>query len=46
MIIFLIVKGMNRMKREEAAVPADEPAGPTQEELLTHIRDILAKQST
>lgn len=44
-ILFLIVKGMNRMKREEAEVPADEPSGPTQEELLTDIRDLLSKQS-
>ncbi|MEM7522373.1 MAG: large conductance mechanosensitive channel protein MscL, partial [Pseudomonadota bacterium] len=45
-ILFMIVKGMNNLKRtmeaeEEAAVEA--PAGPTQEELLGEIRDLLAK---
>lgn len=41
-VIFLLVKGMNGMKKkEEAAAPA--PAGPTQEELLTQIRDLLKK---
>ena len=44
-ILFLVVKGMNEMKRKEAEVPADEPAGPTQEELLTEIRDLLAKRA-
>lgn len=38
-ILFLIIKGINRMKKPE--VPA--PAGPTQEELLTQIRDLLKK---
>ena len=44
-ILFLVVKAMNKLKREEAEVPAEEPAGPTQEELLTQIRDLLAKQA-
>jgi len=40
-VIFLIVKGVNSLKREEAATPA-EPAGPTPTEaLLTEIRDLL-----
>lgn len=39
-ILFLIIKGINRMKKPE--VPA-APAGPTQEELLTEIRDLLKK---
>lgn len=39
-ILFLIIKGINRMKKPEA--PA-APAGPTQEELLTQIRDLLKK---
>ena len=37
-ILFLIVKAFNAMKKKEAP-PA--PAGPTQEELLTQIRDLL-----
>ncbi|MDO4217907.1 MAG: large-conductance mechanosensitive channel protein MscL [Bacteroidales bacterium] len=43
-VIFLLIKGINKMKeankKEEA--PA-APAGPTQEELLTEIRDLLKK---
>ena len=38
--IFLVVKGLNAMKKKEEAAPA-APAGPTQEELLTEIRDLL-----
>ena len=38
--IFLMIKGMNKLKKkEEPALEA--PAGPTQEELLTEIRDLL-----
>lgn len=41
--IFLMVKAMNKMKKEE---PAAAPAGPTpSESLLTEIRDLLKKQS-
>ena len=41
--IFLMIKGMNKLKKEEPAEP-EAPAGPTQEELLTEIRDLLKKQ--
>ena len=42
-VMFLIVKAVNSMKRkEEEAAPA--PSGPTQEELLVEIRDLLAKK--
>ena len=38
-VLFLLIKGINRMNK-----PAlDEPAKPTQEELLTQIRDLLKK---
>ena len=41
--LFLIIKGINAAKKkEEAAAPAP-PAGPTQEELLIQIRDLLKK---
>lgn len=41
--IFLVVKGINAMKKAEAAVPPP-PAGPTNEEkLLMEIRDLLKK---
>ena len=44
-VVFLLVKGINNMKRkEEAKAPAPEaPKGPTQEELLMQIRDLLKK---
>lgn len=35
---------MKFKKKEEAAEAAAAPAGPTQEELLTQIRDLLAKE--
>ena len=40
-VIFLVVKGVNRMKRKQDAIP-DPVAEPTKEELLlTEIRDLL-----
>lgn len=47
--VFLLVKGVNRMqtlarRKEEAAEPA--PAGPSQEELLAQIRDLLADRAS
>lgn len=41
-VIFLLVKGVNGMRKKEEEV-APPPAGPTQEELLTQIRDLLKK---
>lgn len=42
--IFMMVKGINKMKRKEEAKPA-APPGPTKEEkLLTEIRDLLKKK--
>lgn len=41
-VIFIMVKAINGMKKKEAPAPA-APAGPTQEELLTQIRDLLKK---
>ena len=40
--IFLMLKGINKLnkKKEEPAEP-EAPAGPTQEELLAEIRDLL-----
>jgi large conductance mechanosensitive channel len=40
--IFLVVRGINRLRREEAAAPAAPPA---QEKLLTEIRDLLKARS-
>jgi len=42
-VLFFVVKGMNEMKRKEAAAPAAPPAPPRQEVLLEEIRDLLAK---
>ena len=42
-VMFLIVKAVNHLKRKEEEAPA-EPAGPTQEDLLVEIRDLLAKK--
>ncbi|MGE3302335.1 MAG: large-conductance mechanosensitive channel protein MscL [Hyphomonadaceae bacterium] len=42
--MFLIVKGMNMLRRKEAEKPADPPAPTTEEKLLTEIRDLLAKR--
>jgi large conductance mechanosensitive channel len=41
--IFLAVKGINRLKRQEAAAPPAPPAPPRQEVLLEEIRDLLKK---
>jgi large conductance mechanosensitive channel len=42
--IFLMVKLLNKLKKEEAAAPA--PAEPTKEEvLLTEIRDLLKSKN-
>ena len=40
--IFLMLKGINKLNRKKEEAPApEEPAGPTQEELLAEIRDLL-----
>jgi large conductance mechanosensitive channel len=43
-VLFMIVKAMNSMKKQEAAAPAAPPAPPAQEVLLGQIRDLLAKR--
>ncbi len=44
-ILFLVVKGINRLRRSAASEPP-APAAPTKEEvLLAEIRDILAKKA-
>ena len=45
--IFLMIKGMNKLSRKkEEPTPAEPeaPKGPTQEELLAEIRDLLKKK--
>ena len=44
-VVFLIVKAVNRLSRKKEEAPAPEPPkGPTTEELLTEIRDLLKDQ--
>ncbi|PTE23109.1 large conductance mechanosensitive channel protein MscL [Cereibacter changlensis] len=48
-VVFLLVKLVNRVKdsavRKTAAEAAAEPAGPTQEQLLAEIRDLLRNRA-
>ena len=41
-VIFIMVKAINGMKKKEVPAPA-APKGPSQEELLIQIRDLLKK---
>lgn len=42
-VMFMIIKGINATKKKEEAAPA-APKGPSQEDLLAEIRDLLAKK--
>jgi large conductance mechanosensitive channel len=42
-IIFIMIKQMNKLKREEAAAPAEPPSPPEDVVLLREIRDSLKK---
>jgi large conductance mechanosensitive channel len=41
-VLFLVIKGINKMKKKEEAKPDPEPT--KEEVLLTEIRDLLAKK--
>ena len=43
-VLFLVVKGINSMKKKEEAAPAAPPAPTKSEVLLTEIRDALVKR--
>jgi len=43
-VLFLVVKGMNRLKRQPEAAPAAPPEPTADVKLLTEIRDLLAKR--
>ena len=43
--IFLMVKGINRMRRKEEAAPSVPPPPSKEEVLLTEIRDLLAAKN-
>jgi large conductance mechanosensitive channel len=42
--IFLMIKGMNKLIRKKEEPAPEAPAGPTQEELLAEIRDLLKQK--
>lgn len=42
-VLFLVIKGMNSMKKKEEEAPAAPPAPSNEEVLLTEIRDLLKK---
>ena len=44
--IFLAVKAINRLKRKKEEPAPAAPAGPTQEELLIQIRDLLKEPNS
>jgi large conductance mechanosensitive channel len=42
--VFMLVKQVNRFRRQEAAAPATPPAPTTSEKLLSEIRDLLQQR--
>lgn len=42
-VMFMVVKAVNAMKKKEEPAP-EAPKGPSQEDLLAEIRDLLAKK--
>ncbi len=45
-VVFLLVKGVNTIRRADAAKPEEPAAPPPQEALLIEIRDLLKSQRT
>ena len=43
-VMFMVVKMMNRMRRQEEAAPEEPPAPSREQVLLTEIRDLLKQQ--
>lgn len=41
-VMFMVIKGINKLKKKEEEAPAP-PAGPSDNDLLTEIRDLLKK---
>ena len=41
LVLFCVIKGINKLKKPEEPAPEPAPAGPTTEELLGEIRDLL-----
>ncbi len=42
-VMFMMIKGINKTKKKEVAA-SEAPKGPSQEDLLTEIRDLLSKK--
>lgn len=42
-VMFMLIKAINKTKKKEAPAP-EAPKGPSQEDLLAEIRDLLAKK--
>jgi large conductance mechanosensitive channel len=42
-VLFMVIKGINNMRKKEAAAPASPPAPTNEEKLLMEIRDSLRK---
>ena len=42
--LFMVIKGMNALKRKQEGAPAALPAPTPEEKLLTEIRDLLARR--
>jgi large conductance mechanosensitive channel len=43
--VFLLVKGINRLRRKQVEEPKKDPEPPAQEKLLAEIRDLLKERS-
>jgi large conductance mechanosensitive channel len=43
--IFIVIKGMNRLRRKQEQAPEETPVPPRQETLLEEIRDLLKARS-
>lgn len=42
-VMFMVVKAVNKMKKKEEPAPEPPPAGPSDNDLLIEIRDLLKK---
>jgi large conductance mechanosensitive channel len=43
--LFLVIRGINKLQKEEEAAPAAPPEPSAEEKLLTEIRDLLKQQT-
>jgi large conductance mechanosensitive channel len=45
LVIFILIKGMNRLREKQEEAPEESPVPPRQETLLEEIRDLLKARS-